>query len=62
MAGSPEMEGSWTHFVETVYGAWLYGDAGGFGLGIIGNMSKGITRTLHRPGSMIPNDAAAWAA
>jgi hypothetical protein len=30
MSGSPEMEGSWIHFVETVYGAWLYGDARGF--------------------------------
>jgi len=24
MAGLPEMEGFWFHFVETVYGAWLY--------------------------------------
>jgi len=24
------MEGFWIHFVETVYGAWLYGDARGF--------------------------------
>jgi hypothetical protein len=23
-------EGSWIHFVETVYGAWLYGDTRGF--------------------------------
>jgi hypothetical protein len=30
MTGSPEMEGFWIHFVETVYGAWLYGDARGF--------------------------------
>ena len=30
MAGSPEMEGFWVHFVETLYGAWLYGDARGF--------------------------------
>jgi hypothetical protein len=30
MAGLPEMEGFWIHFVETVYGAWLYGDARGF--------------------------------
>jgi hypothetical protein len=30
MAGSPDMEGCWIHFVETVYGAWLYGDARGF--------------------------------
>jgi hypothetical protein len=27
---SPDMEGFWVHFVETVYGAWLYGDARGF--------------------------------
>ena len=26
----PEIEGFWIHFVETVYGAWLYGDARGF--------------------------------
>lgn len=30
MCGSPDMEGMWFHFVETVYGAWLYGDARGF--------------------------------
>jgi hypothetical protein len=30
MAGSPPAEGFWIHFVETVYGAWLYGDARGF--------------------------------
>ena len=30
MAGSPELEGRWIHFVETVYGAWLYGDDRGF--------------------------------
>jgi hypothetical protein len=23
-------EGCWIHFVETVYGAWLYGDTRGF--------------------------------
>jgi len=30
MSSSPEMQGRWIHFVETVYGAWLYGDARGF--------------------------------
>jgi len=30
MAGSSEIEGYWVHFMETVYGAWLYGDARGF--------------------------------
>ena len=30
MPVSPDMEGFWVHFVETVYGAWLYGDARGF--------------------------------
>ena len=30
MASSHEMDGRWVHFVETVYGAWLYGDARGF--------------------------------
>src|SRR5262249_49533729 len=30
MPGSPEMEGFWIHFVETMYGAWVYGDARGF--------------------------------
>ena len=30
MPGLHEMEGFWIHFVETVYGAWLYGDARGF--------------------------------
>ncbi len=30
MGASPQMEGIWIHFVETVYGAWVYGDAGGF--------------------------------
>jgi len=30
MPGLPEMEGRWIHFVETVYGAWMYGDARGF--------------------------------
>jgi hypothetical protein len=30
MPGLPEMDGFWIHFVETVYGAWLYGDARGF--------------------------------
>jgi hypothetical protein len=30
MTGSPELQGGWVHFVETVYGAWLYGDGRGF--------------------------------
>lgn len=30
MPASPDMEGFWIHFVETVYGAWLYGDPRGF--------------------------------
>jgi triphosphoribosyl-dephospho-CoA synthase len=30
MAGPPEMEGTWIYFVETVYGAWLHGNARGF--------------------------------
>src|SRR5947207_15771461 len=30
MLGSPEMAGCWIHFVETLYGAWWYGDARGF--------------------------------
>src|SRR6266852_9001808 len=30
MASSPEMAGAWIHFVETVYGSWLYGDPRGF--------------------------------
>jgi hypothetical protein len=30
MLTSPDMQGFWYHFVETVYGAWLYGDARGF--------------------------------
>jgi hypothetical protein len=30
MAGLPQIDGYWIHFVETVYGAWLYGDNRGF--------------------------------
>jgi hypothetical protein len=30
MAAPYEFEGLWFHFIETVYGAWLYGDARGF--------------------------------
>lgn len=30
MSDSPPANGRWFHFVETVYGAWLYGDARGF--------------------------------
>jgi hypothetical protein len=30
MHSPAEFEGLWMHFIETVYGAWLYGDARGF--------------------------------
>lgn len=30
MPDTPVSSGHWFHFVETVYGAWLYGDARGF--------------------------------
>src|SRR5438874_3198184 len=30
MSVAHDFEGVWIHFVETVYGAWLYGDARGF--------------------------------
>lgn len=30
MPVSPDFDGHWIHFVETVYGAWSYGDARGF--------------------------------
>jgi hypothetical protein len=30
MAAPHHFDGIWIHFVETVYGAWLYGDARGF--------------------------------
>ena len=30
LAGNPEMQGVWFHFIETTYGSWLYGDARGF--------------------------------
>lgn len=30
MRDAPPLDGRWTHFVETVYGAWLYVDRRGF--------------------------------
>jgi hypothetical protein len=63
MAGLPEMEGFWVHFVETVYGAWLYGDARGFRThGITGSTSRGITRTVRLRGGTSFNAGAAWRA
>lgn len=30
MNNDPDFDGVWFHFIETVYGAWLYGDSRGF--------------------------------